>query len=142
MRSNGGLTSLNDCVIQLQDGDTFRTNAFDQFARYWHSGIVRNCEVDLETLDQVEDELVTAVKPLALTDARGERAANFRHVEIGQVQFLGSFRKPVKRDGINYQLDSLHGLAPRYGGRELIIQCEDNCIACADEKLSFSKGLL
>jgi hypothetical protein len=66
-----------------------------------HSVIVGNREVDLETLDQIEDELVTAVNPLALT-ARRQRTANLRYVEIGQAQRFGSFRKAVKRDGINY----------------------------------------
>jgi len=101
-RSNGGRTSLNECAIQPQNGDALWTNTLDQIARHLHSRFVPNREVDLETLDQVQDELLTAVKPLTLTDARRERAANFRHVEIGQAQRFGSFRKAVKRHGINY----------------------------------------
>jgi hypothetical protein len=73
-----------------------------------HSGIVRNREVDLETLDQVEDELATAVMPLAFTAARTGRAANFAHIEIRQVQVLSGFREALEGAGIDYQFDSLH----------------------------------
>jgi hypothetical protein len=66
------------------------------------SGIVRNCEVDLETLDQVEDELATAVMPLAFTAEGTRQAPNFSHVEVGQVQGFGGFREAVESIDIDY----------------------------------------
>ncbi|MFZ0244220.1 hypothetical protein [Candidatus Binatus sp.] len=67
-----------------------------------HSGIVRDREVDFEAFNQVEDELASAVKPLAVMAAGTGHAANFSHVESGQVQGFGGFREAVESIEIDY----------------------------------------
>ena len=107
-RANGSLISESRRVVEPQNGDAFWPNAFDQFVHDSRSGIVRDSEVDLEALDQVEGKLATAVEPLALTPARAECPTNFGHLEMGQVQDFGGFGKTVEGGWLDYKFDSLH----------------------------------
>ena len=82
-RANGSLISESRRVVEPENGDAFRPNAFDQFVHDSRGGIVRDSEIDLEALYQVEGKLATAVEPLALTVARAGCASNFGHLEMG-----------------------------------------------------------
>ncbi len=92
-RASANLINCRHCKVEPQDGDAFRLNAFDQFVRDPGSRIVGDREVELQALDQVEDKLAATVESLSLTPARDGCAANFGHVEIGQVQAFGGFGK-------------------------------------------------
>jgi len=107
-RASDSLISDSCRVIEPQDGDAFWLNDFEQFVHDSRRGIVGDSEVDLETLDQVEDKLATAVEPLALTPARGGYPTNFGHLEMGQVQAFGGFGKTVEGGWFDYKFDSLH----------------------------------